>query len=105
MFIQLSGILRWGNSFLFTCFYSHTSRFCFGAFFLNRFWCFVQFGVLFVCLFALLGLVAHRLLVAMLGLFFSLAAGTGGYSLVSVAWASHCGASSCCGAWLLGRTG
>lgn len=50
VFIQLSGILRCGNSFLFTCFYSHTSRFCFGAFFLNRFWCFVQFGVLFVCL-------------------------------------------------------
>lgn len=76
----------------------------FWGFFVNRFWCFVQFWG-FVCVFALLGLVAHRLLVAMLGLFFSLAAGTGGYSLVSVAWASHCGGSSCCEAWLLGRTG
>ena len=56
-------------------------------------------------MFALLGLVAHRLLVAMLGLFFPLVAGIGGYSLVSVAWASHRGGPSCCGAWLLGRTG
>ena len=41
MVIQLTGILRWGNSFLFTCFHSHTSRCCF----FNHFWCFVQFGV------------------------------------------------------------